>query len=381
MPRRAAPSPRTASTCTIGVALALAACRPPEQAKASDDTSAPPGDTAARDTAADDTGAATTSPCPAQPPDTPGSRVEITTDQGSSGKQVGLYAIGDAECVASDCPVDLWGYVKLKRSDEVAAIRRVTATSSRQWVMDESCGVTAGLVGEWDAGTLGTPSLREADGVWTMWYRADDVTETQVIARATSTDACTWTVDPEPVLSPTESWADKAVIAPHVIEMGDELWMYYRGSRYGNQGESDIGLATSSDGGQTWTPHPDNPIFPRGADTWDASVMADAHVWPWGDRYLMLYSGHDLPSTPEMTFDDVGIGKQIGLAASWDGLSWSRCGDGPVLDYGVKSDNPFVVEADDGVLVYFRTTDREDGSGGKLRLVRWTDWPGEAPTR
>ena len=89
----------------------------------------------------------------------------------------------------------------------------------------------------------------------------------------------------------------------------------------------------------------------------------------------MLYSGHDIASTEEMDANAVGIGKQMGLAASWDGLQWERCGEGPVFEDGVKSDNPFVMDTVDGKAVFFRKGTRSDGRGGKLQVVRWKGWP------
>ncbi len=314
--------------------------------------------------------------CPGPPPVARPQDVVLHAEGEPLTKVAGLFALGTVDCAGPECTVDLQGTLKVKRSDERPRIVRVTANSLLDWDVEEHCGVGINEVGTFDNGTLGTASLWPTPTGLTQWYRADDVDETQVIARSTSTDGCTWAVDGTPVVSPTEPWADKAVIAPHVIAVGDELWMYYRGSRYGNQGLSDIGLQTSVDG-ITWTPHPDNPVFRRSDAGWDASLLADPHVWVHQDRFLMVYSGHDRPFTPEQTFDEVGIGKQLGIAASWDGVHWEACSTAPVLVDGVKSDNAFVIDNGDGVFVYYRQTARADGRGGILRMVHWPGWPGD----
>jgi hypothetical protein len=287
----------------------------------------------------------------------------------------GLFALGTVACVRAECSVDLWGYLKVKRAEDPPFIGQVRSTDLNRWDLDEACAIRVNEVGTFDSASLGTPSLLATADGFTMWYRADDTEETQVIVRATSADGCAWSVNAAPALLPSEPWADKAVIAPHVIPVGEELWMYYRGSRYGNQAESDIGLATSADG-ISWTPHADNPVFRRSTSGWDSSLLADPHVWRADERFLMLYAAHDLATTPDMTFDQVGIGKQIGIAASWDGVAWEACGSGPALVDGIKSDNAFVIGAGNDALVYYRQTDRQSGMGGLLRLVRWAGWPG-----
>lgn len=309
-------------------------------------------------------------PCPAPPPAVETEPVDFNGAAAPYEKLTGLHFVETEEGLA--------GFLKARGSDEEdAQILRFDSTDGgATWTERPGCAVSPGALGALDALALGTPSVRRDGDGWTMWYRADDAQEVQRILRATSADGCAWAVDPTPALEPGEDWASIAVIGPHVLDApdGDGLWLYYRGSAFENQMASDIGLARSADGA-IFTPWPDNPVFPRAEEGWDSSLVADPQVWAWQGRLLMLYAGHDEPNTPEMSRDEVGLGKQVGLAASWDGLDWRRCGDGPALASGLKADNAFTWPEGDDTWVYLRVTEEEDGSGGVMERARWPGWP------
>lgn len=77
-----------------------------------------------------------------------------------------------------------------------------------------------------------------------------------------------------------------------------------------------------------WTKYASNPVLDLGAGgTWD-----DAHLdYPFisfdGSTYKMWYSGYD------------GSNWRIGYATSSDGITWSKYGSNPVMDFGTGWEN------------------------------------------
>jgi hypothetical protein len=315
--------------------------------------------------------------CPALPE---AAAPEAVVLEGEYEKATGIYALPDTLLGSGG----MLGMIKVKDlSGGRSRLQVFTSTDGAAWDAARGCAISWGEEGSWSDNGVGTASLRQVEGAVEAWYRADGGEERiQSVGYTRSEDGCDWPVPAEPVLAPSEDWASHAVIGPHVVEReGGALWMYYRGSRYENQSESPLGVATSEDG-LSWTPRPDNPVMDLSEDGWDSSLLADPHVWEARGRWLMLYSAHGRETTPEMSTDEVGLGKAIGLAASWDGLRWERCGEGPLIAAGVKADNPFFWMEGDDAAIYYRTTDLEDGSGGWIERVIWPDWPRweEGPT-
>jgi hypothetical protein len=99
-----------------------------------------------------------------------------------------------------------------------------------------------------------------------------------------------------------------------------QLVMLYDGQR-GN-GRVDIGLAASSDDGQTWA-RAGCPVFVRGSEgSWEtAQVHAPQLVWD-GSRWAMFYDGYD------------GRAYRIGRATSSNLLTWNREASNPIVSLG-----------------------------------------------
>ncbi len=211
----------------------------------------------------------------------------------------------------------------------------------------------------------GTPSALKIRDAWYVWFR-EDRAGTQDVSLLVSRDRKKWDYTSRVFRANTEGWDSRIIAGVHVIQVGDLLYMYYRGSAYKNQMQSDIGLAVSVDGVH-WERFSSEPIFTRSASGWDSALLADPHVMKIEDRYYMLYSGHDNRSlTKSRTTDEVGLGKKVGLAVSNDGIRWQRCFDRPIIECGLKADNPFALYQDGKLEVWFRTTDHPQGEGGRI---------------
>lgn len=351
-------SDRSLRPLLLWAALPLVDCGPrvPEDSEPPLDSTLP-GDSAPMD----DSGTETVELCPVHVPLDIGHKVEFgLIDELPWTKLTGMYAL----------PLEGGGWrawVKAKNDDDAWAVVRVfVSPDGLSWEPRSFCGVE---YEDWVA-SVGTVTVLPYNERWWMWLRADDSEVHQWVGSATSADGCAWTMNPG-YFGGEEAWADDALMAPHVIEGPDNrLWMFYRGSPDVNQMDSAIGLAFSTDG-RSWTPHPDNPIFPPSDDGWDSSLVGGPHVWFQDGRWLMLYSGHDREVDPAWDSQLVGTGKRMGLAASEDAIHWTRCSPEPLFVNGTKDDNPFVLEVDGEKWLYYRTTDDVDAKGGEIWRTAW----------
>jgi hypothetical protein len=149
----------------------------------------------------------------------------------------------------------------------------------------------------WDAHSQNGPTVHIVGGTLTVWYQGRSSAEgATAIGRASSTDGWTWTPDPH---NPVFSLVDERLAHPSIVARGGRLELFYLGAE-------GMHLATSTDGGASFTPHPDNP------------VLAEVHKTPevlWdGARYLATYVQED----------------HIMWAESLDGLAWVTAPD-PLL--------------------------------------------------
>jgi len=117
---------------------------------------------------------------------------------------------------------------------------------------------------------------------------------------------------------------DAVVDHSEVIFDGVTYHMWYAGGLAVH--ETDIGYATSTDGGVTWTKHPDNPVLLRGAPgEWDAGTLQPGAVIWDGALFHMWYGAAAVPG---------GAGTwPTGYATSPDGVTWTKHPD-PVLPVG-----------------------------------------------
>lgn len=192
--------------------------------------------------------------------------------------------------------------------------------------------LTHGPAGSIDQLKLGPRAmLREAPGVWKMWYEAVPGGNKSLCAYATSKDGVSWTrYAKNPVMSPSAAWeggtdnatgetSPTSVLKEHGIY---RLW--YHGFSGGS--ERQIGYATSLDG-ISWNKYAQNPVLTPGAGgDWDAESVCEPNVVHVGATYYMYYS------------HCVGNGG-IGLATSSDGVSWTKYTGNPVIATGAGWEN------------------------------------------
>lgn len=102
--------------------------------------------------------------------------------------------------------------------------------------------------------------------------------------------------------------------------------MLYNGVETG-QTDYHMGIAASSDGGETWTADAANPVLAPGAGgTWDDAWVAQGCILWDGTQWVMFYTGFD------------GSLRRIGRATSSDLTTWTKYASNPVLTFGTGGD-------------------------------------------
>jgi len=134
-----------------------------------------------------------------------------------------------------------------------------------------------------------------------------------------------WSRPAAPVYRPdAAAWDGVFLTGPSLLCGPDGLWRIY----YSGAGTTvGIGLLTSVDG-VSWSPGAPGPVLERRLGEWDEALLEPCVRYAAG-LWWMWYSGYREPLGPTTR-----IG--IGLATSSDGLTWTRQGDGPVLDHGTS---------------------------------------------
>jgi hypothetical protein len=203
---------------------------------------------------------------------------------------------------------------------------------------------TVGAGGQWDDFWAMFHSVVKSGGTYYAYYNGNgesDLSDTQ-IGLATSSDGITWSRSgSNPVVTPgaATEWDDTRVTSPCVWIEGSTWYMLYAGE--GGDGEWKVGLATSSDG-TTWTKDGSNPVLEGTAATWDAGgIVPGSAMLKESSTYSFFYWGYT-DSGDYSTW-------KIGLATGTDLTSLSKSGSNPVLagggddSWNVGVLEPFVV--------------------------------------
>ena len=170
----------------------------------------------------------------------------------------------------------------------------------------------------WDRGYIAANgSALWHNGEWLYWYQAGEHGGAMRIGLARSSDGLHFKKERKPVLDlgPYESWDERGVADPYVMEGGGQLYMYYLGQDRAERQR--IGLARSRDG-VSWEKLRANPVVeisPPGTGSLDEHGAGEPAVFLWRGLYRMLITGRDAHEHRR-------------LAALWsgDGVHWQRQG-------------------------------------------------------
>jgi hypothetical protein len=226
----------------------------------------------------------------------------------------------------------------------------------------------------------GDPTVIRINGEYWMYYTSvDDVDFNKInIAAARSSDGISWYYPDwtQPSSSGSHEhvaldvnpagW-DKFLETSEVIQVGDDLWMYYAGyAAEAGAGQTvangEIGLARSADY-MTFTRDPAVPVLVSGpVDKPDYNALYSPAIVEDGGTYYMLYTGWciDGCSTGNLFIGILG-------ASSTDGVTWTKR-DQPVIS---GADTPLawirtiievdLVKAPDGLFYLFFTGEKGIG--------------------
>lgn len=162
--------------------------------------------------------------------------------------------------------------------------------------------------------------LIEEDGTWVLYFfNFNSANWPQIeatIGRATAENPeGPWTVDENPVLSPSEedgAWDSESVAYPSVIQTENGYVMFYIGQD--TVGHERLGRATSSDG-IVWEKDGE-AVFELDPSLGEARFFVVNKVIFDGERWILAYKNSR---------------SSIGLAFSDDGINWERYANNPII--------------------------------------------------
>lgn len=183
-----------------------------------------------------------------------------------------------------------------------------------------------GAMGSWDSHSIYNPTVLKVEDRYYMWYSGVSLEDKKWIVKiglAISDDGVSWTkYDNNPILSYDKEWEIQSVFGSSVMYMEKEkaFYMWYAGG----DNPRGIGLATSMDG-INWIKYDSNPVLVGKNGTWEDIGMDRPCVIKIDDRYIMYYTGLNLPYA------------RIGMATSDDGKKWVKSPKNPILNLGEKN--------------------------------------------
>jgi P pilus assembly chaperone PapD len=182
----------------------------------------------------------------------------------------------------------------------------------------------SGAAPAWDQNGVTFGALLDEGDHFTMFFRGYDAAWNSSVGRATSSDLKSWQRGSGPVLLPGPAGAwDADIGTGEVMRDGQGYKIWYQGDN--GAGLSQVGYATSVDG-NTWSKSAANPVLRPGAGgSWDDFDIDDFRILarPWSGDYLMAYTGTNA----------AGV-RQVGIAASPDGIAWTKDPGNPRLTVG-----------------------------------------------
>jgi len=198
----------------------------------------------------------------------------------------------------------------------------------------------------WEGNGVGYPCvIYDTDArIWKMWYGSSGK-----IGYATSDDGIHWTkYSGNPILTPTETWEGDQIGHPSVLKISSTTYkMLYTGKDPGDL-DSQIGLATSSDG-INWIKEPSNPVISPSGSGWKSEATFTARTFKYEDdgKYHILYGGKDASTY-----------SKVGYAESTDCVNWIDSSYNPILVVtrsweGDEVENPFQFSLGNKIYIYY----------------------------
>lgn len=225
-----------------------------------------------------------------------------------------------------------------------------SSANGTTWNKSAANPVLTGTPGAWDElAAERAPWIIKEGSIFKMWYESG---EPRQLGYATSPNGVTWAKHPaNPVLQPGPDGFDSIFVGHGAVlhEGIYKLWYHAQG----NEGAI-IAYATSPDG-INWTKQ--GPVlYPEGGN-WDEGAVWGPSVLRYNGLYWMWYAGAGPQTSPA-----------VGLATSFDGVTWTRVGTAPVISEATAIGDPHVLlhgsilkmwyqDFEAGVIKYAESTD------------------------
>jgi predicted GH43/DUF377 family glycosyl hydrolase len=220
----------------------------------------------------------------------------------------------------------MW-YTGMRTSSGTWAIGYATSPNGINWTKWAGNPIMPAGSASWEAGGVGDPTIIKEGSTYTMFYDGANATQSILrIGRAVSSDGITWVRDTvnNPVLSPGASgeWDDQHVLQPQVYTITNRHYLWYTGYKRVS-GIRRIGLASSADGGRTWSKERNAVLVPGPAGSWDADLVEAGRVMQVGGALHMWYGGVRSPSETHLwrighaTAPVVGVEEAGGVPESY----------------------------------------------------------------
>ena len=231
-----------------------------------------------------------------------------------------LGALASLACLA------LWGcsnygYFRLPEPSGVG-----TSPQGRVLEVAPDPVIVHGTAGDWDAVDALNPSVVKREGSYWNFYSGFDG-KTWHTGLAMSLDGVSWDKRGK-VLSPDPgTWEGSYIAANGSALLVDGRFYYWFQSGSTPEGRLEdpparIGLARSLDGRQ-WGKEPRPVLGPGPWMSWDERAVADPYVIRLEGRFFLYYLGQDRARR-----------QRLGVAASDDGVHWTKLRNNPILELG-----------------------------------------------
>lgn len=228
--------------------------------------------------------------------------------------------------------------------------------------------------GDYEKKGFCAPGAMVRNGKVHLFYQTYGNGSKDALCHAWSTNGIAFTRNPDnPVFAPKGAWTSGRAIDADVIEHEGLLLLGYATRDPAGKIQQQ-GIATApidSDYGKAaWTQRTDHPTL-KPELPWEKSCIEAAAFFKRDGKLFMFYAG-GYNNEPQ----------QIGLAASSDGIAWTRLSDTPFLANGKpgewnasESGHPFAFTDDDGRLYLFYQGNKDHGKSWYLSKVEigWKD--------
>ncbi|WP_430229416.1 hypothetical protein [Paraburkholderia tropica] len=180
-----------------------------------------------------------------------------------------------------------------------------------------------GATGSWEWSDVLNPSVIQFNGSLSDYYSGYDGSVWRTGLATSSDGGLTWTKHGNPVLD-LGGWDTRYIAANgSAINFNGKVYYYYHG--IDSKGVTKIGLATSTDG-VNFTAMPNPVLDVDVAGSWDDTAVADPYVVQFGNTLYMYFLG--------MNSAEIQL---MGVATSTDGVTWTKVA-GPILPQGGPND-------------------------------------------